>query len=367
MSKTQEDLAVKRESRQALKIIDVDVHPDMRSFSELVEYMDDHWKEFARAGRVSRIGGQPMVVPVEGGMRMDSFPPEGGPAGSSPEFMKQQLLDEYDMEFAVLYPHSGYQISSLPQDNWASAVASACNDWLIDKWLSVDSRYKGSIMVATQDPDGAAREIDRVGKHPGMVQVGLGIHTPYRGYGDKFYDPIWEAAVRNNLVVSFHVSLGGGLYESHQTGYPKSFPESQTLNGLTYQAQMASIIFNGVFEKFPELKVVFIEGGFTWVPHMMFTMDTHWRAIRREVPWVKKSPSEYVKEHCWFGTQPIVKASPKHLLQLIEMIGSDRLVYASDYPHWEFDSPLTALNSLPADIKEKILYKNAKTLFGIED
>src|SRR5690606_1865503 len=130
----------------------------------------------------------------------------------------------------------------------------------------------GSIVVAAQDPTSAAREIDRVGQHPGMVQVAMAVHAPYRGYGEKFYDPIWEAAVRNNLVVCFHVSLPIGLFQANATGAAKHFIELQTTNSLPYQAQLVNMVFGGVFEKFPELKVVFVEGGFTWVPHVLYAM-----------------------------------------------------------------------------------------------
>ncbi|MEH7246237.1 amidohydrolase family protein [Neobacillus niacini] len=367
MALTQEEME-QRNKLQTDKVIDIDVHPLLRSMEDLYEYFDDTWKDFFRASKVSSITGQPFLVPVGGGLRMDSYPPEGGPPGSSPEFMKTQLLDQHSISHAILFLSSGYQISSLPQEQWAIALASACNDFLIDKWLSADSRYKGSVLVATQDPQAAAREIDRVGSHPGMVQVGLGIHSPMRGYGDKMYDPIWEAAVRNNLVVCFHVSVATGLYKNNSTGPTQNFPEFQSTHNQTFQGQMASMIFGGVFEKFPELKVAFIEGGFSWVPHMMFTMDTHWKAARREVPWVKKYPSEYVREHFWFGTQPIIKtANPKHVLQLIEMIGVDRMIFASDYPHWEFDSPQMALNHLPKEMREKILFENAKKMYGFED
>lgn len=367
MTGIQEQTASREQTKTKQRVIDCDIHNDIASFSEILEYMSEEMKEFARMGRVT---DRPKftnsyVITCSGGMRMDSYPAPGVTPGSSRELLKKQLLDEYEMDYGILNPQGTFMFSSFPQDEWATAVASAYNDWLIDKWLSYDPRFRGTVAIAAQDPAAAAKEIDRVGSHPQMVQVGLGIHSPYRGYGDKFYDPIWEAAVRNQLVVSFHVSIPSGLYDKPPTNLPKSYIENQTLFGLTYQPQMTSLIFNGVFEKFPALKVAFVEGGFAWVPSLMFTMDMNWASLRREVPWVKRPPSEYVKEHFWFGTQPMIHASPKHMMQLIDMIGTDRLIYCSDYPHWDFDSPMTALNKLPKEVQQKILFDNAGELFGL--
>lgn len=366
MVKTEEELKPKETQ---LKVIDCDVHNAFSSMDEFLPYLSDPWKDFVRASNMkSPTGGHPFFIPVGGGVRMDSWPETGGYPGSSHELLKKQVLDEYNMSHAILFPHSAYMLSAVPQDQWAIAMASAYNDWLIDQWLSKDARYKGSVSVALQDPEAAAREIDRVGQHPGMVQVGLGIHTPYRAYGEKFYHPVWEAAVRNNLVVTMHVSIGNGLYGTHPAGPVKNFPELQCLQSLTAQQQMASMVFGGVFEKFPDLKVAFVECGFAWIPHMLYTMDTHWKSARREVPWVKRFPSEYVREHMWFGTQPMIASpTPKEILQIIQMIGEDRMLFASDYPHWEFDNPFTALKQLPVDLQKKILYDNPKTYYGFSD
>ncbi|MBD3107290.1 amidohydrolase [Bacillus sp. AGMB 02131] len=367
MAMEQGELTKKRKS---LKVIDCDVHVQETSFDELVAYMDPHWKNFARsASQFKQVMNISYAIVANGGVRKDSWGENGEYPGSSVEFLKKQLLDEHGVNMAVLYPNGTFCLNSLPQDHWASAIGAALNDWLIDVWLSKDPRFKGTVSIAAADPEAAAREIDRVGGHPQMKQVGLAIHSPHRGYGDKFYDPIWEAAVRNNLVCTFHVSLPGGQNKYHATGAQKYYGEYQTLNCLTFQAQMASMVFGGVFEKFPELKVAFVEGGFGWVPNMMYTMDTHWKALRLETPWVKRYPSEYVKEHFWFGTQPFIESVEDHnnILKLIEMVGTDRLIFTSDYPHWEFDSPTAAFTKIPSDIRRKILFENPVNYLGLTE
>ena len=248
----------------------------------------------------------------------------------------------------------------------ATAVASAYNDWQIEHWLSKDPSLRGSVVIASQDPI-AAREIDRVGGHPQIVQVALSIRCPYGGWGDKRYFPIWEAAVRNGLVCTFHVSSPGGLFKC---GYQANhFVESQANNALSFQAAMASLIFGGVLEKHEDMRVAFTEGGFLWVPHAMYTMDTHWQMMVREVPWVKRPPSQQVREQMWFGTQPMidpaVASDKKDVITIAEIIGRDRIIFTSDYPHFTFDAPFAALAQFPAEFRNKILYKNAVDLFGL--
>lgn len=358
--------------RQKTPVIDTDVHPNPRSYDDLLPYLDDYWAEFLTDAKWKGVfpGIPVMAIVANAGHRMDSIPPEGGLGCSSYEFFKEQVMDKYNYANAVLYPDSTFMLAASPQHEMATAVAKAYNDWQINTWLKKDSRLRGTVVIAPQDPEEAAKEIDRVGNHPQMIQVGLSIHSPYGGWGDKRYHPIWEAAVRNNLICTFHVSVPGGIFPPPPVR-GNYYPETQTNNGLTYQNQIPSIVFGGVFEKYPDLRMVFVEGGFAWVPNVMYTMDTHWRNLRREVPWVKRPPSEVVREHMWFGTQPLIEPErpedEEHVLQIIEMIGTDKILFSSDYPHWEFDAPHQALAKFPQDVRNKILYENAVKLYGFDD
>lgn len=358
--------------RDILPVIDCDIHPNPHSYEDLNPYLSDYWKDFLADCKWKGVfpGIPIMAIVANAGHRMDSIPPEGGLGCSSLSFFKEQVSEKYNYANGVLFPDSTFMLSAAPQVEMATAVASAYNDWEIEHWLSKDPSLRGSVVIASQDPIAAAREIDRVGSHPQMAQVGLSIHSPYGGWGDKRYHPIWEAAIRNNLVCTFHVSVPGGLFKQNAV-LGNYYPEAQTNNGLTYQAQVNSIVFGGVLEKYQELKMLFVEGGFAWLPNLMYTMDTHWRNLKREVPWIKRPPSQQIREQMWFGTQPFIEPERHedeiHVQQIIEMIGVDRIVFASDYPHWEFDAPHVAFARIPREIREKILYKNAMNLFGFPD
>ena len=152
-------------------------------------------------------------------------------------------------------------------------------------------------------------------------------------------------------------------------GWPSYYAEEHQSNAHTMAAALTSLVIEGVFEQFPRLKIVFIEGGFGWIPSALWRMDQHFDRFRSEVPHLKRRPSEYVREQFWFTTQPIDEPDQaKHLRQLIEWVGIDRLLFSSDYPHWDFDSPERALPSgLPDDLVRKILAGNAPAAYRLPD
>ena len=103
------------------------------------------------------------------------------------------------------------------------------------------------------------------------------------------------------------------------------------------------MIIEGLFEQFPDLKVVLIEAGFGWLPALGWRLDSTGSGWR-EVPHLKRAPSEYIREHFWVSTQPMEEPEhPDHLIDAMRWIGCDRILFASDYPHWDFDDPVLAL------------------------
>jgi predicted TIM-barrel fold metal-dependent hydrolase len=137
-----------------------------------------------------------------------------------------------------------------------------------------------------------------------------------------------------------------------------------------FQAQVISLICEGVFEQFPTLKIVLIEGGFGWAPPLAWRLDSAWKKLRVEVPHLKRLPSEYFAEHFWLTTQPMEE--PPRATQFVELLEQgpwlqDRLMFSTDYPHWDFDAPDQALPKvqLPAGFAEKLMAENARALYKL--
>lgn len=345
-------------------IIDVDVHEVMQSVRDLLPYLDEPWR-----GRIEAAdgwkgpAGLPYSYPMVGGVaRADAAAAGGAPAGSEYELMKLQLLDEYNVEYAVLV--SMFHPTDLcVQPEFATALASAYNSWLLEHWLPKDERFLACVTVAAQNPEAAAREIDRVGSHPQIVQVLLPA-TSQDVLARPFYHPIYAAAVRNGLAVAFHQTV----CTETAVGLPPYYIEWHVAIPQAWQCQLVGLVCQGVFDKFPDIRVVLLESGWTWVPSLMWRFDLNYRGLRREIPWVKRLPSDYIREHVRIATQPMeYPENLQDMYRMFELIGTDDfLLFASDYPHWDFDSPVRAVpRPFPKEIRSKIMSDNARNFYRL--
>ncbi len=347
-------------------IIDADVHNAIRQQADLLPFLPKVWhQQWTESG----VGVYGQYYSPVGVMRKDAIPDTGGAPGSDPLYVVKHHLDPYNIDYAVLTGSGVLGISLHADPDYANAVASAYNDWLIEYWLKVSPRFKGSILINHSDPVAAALEIDRMGSHPDMVQVIMS-SAARSPYGQRFYHPIYEAAERNGLPISVHPGTEGKGISGAPTpsGYPTRYMEWHNILPANYMTHVNSLVCEGVFEKFPSLKFVAIEGGIAWLPHLMWRMDKNYKALRDSTPWLKRLPSEYILDHVRLTTQPIEEPDdPVQLLQIFQMIQAERIVmFSSDYPHWDFDNPKLALAGIPREMRRRILGQNAAELYGLQ-
>jgi predicted TIM-barrel fold metal-dependent hydrolase len=184
--------------------------------------------------------------------------------------------------------------------------------------------------------------------------------------GRRRYWPIYEAAVEAGLPVGIHV-FGYSGWAATSSGWPSFYIEEMTEHATSSQALVTSFVMEGVFERYPDLKVVLIESGFGWLPALGWRLDRNWKRMRDEVPHVRRAPSEYIREHIWVTTQPMEETeTPEHLIDLMNWIGLDRIMFSSDYPHWDFDDPFMAMPSGLSDEQRRRVYAgNAKALYRL--
>jgi predicted TIM-barrel fold metal-dependent hydrolase len=278
--------------------------------------------------------------------------------------MKDKHLDHHGIDYAILTGDEAMEASTIANPFYAHALVRAYNDWQIDEWLARDPRLKGSIMIAPQAPEQAAEEIRRLGHRSDVVQV-LASHGAERPYGHPFYHPIYAACAEVGLPFAIHLGGQGGINANAIAAGPtRYFWETHALLPQSAMTHLASMIAEGVFERWPQLYFVVIECGVSWVAPMLWRLDADYRALRKETPWLKMLPSEYFRRNVRFTTQPLEQPATgvKHLWNTLEaMHGQETLMFASDYPHWDYDD-VNKLQ-LPPDWRAAILGNNALDVY----
>jgi len=353
-----------RSKKSAEAVIDCDIHTAPANDKVLYKYLSQRWQEHhASIGNRGHTGGL-YTRAVPNAARHDAWPPNGGPPGSDLDFLRAQLLDHWQLEYGILNPlyGAGGQLNL----EYGAALSSALNDWQVAEWTEPEPRLKGSIIVPYEDGELSAAEIHRVGDHPDFVQVLLIVRTA-EPLGRRKYWKIYEAACEHNLPIGIHFGgAGGGPITGG--GWPSHYIEDHGGMPQAFQAQVASLVCEGVFEHFPTLRVVLIEGGFAWLPSLAWRLDQSWRKLHAEVPYLKRAPSEYIHDHFWLTTQPMEEPPQRRYFQQLmqQLDADDRLMFATDYPHWDFDAPDRAFPiQLERTLKQKIMAGNARKLYNL--
>ncbi len=353
-------------------IVDCDVHPLVAGgFQTLYDYMPDAWKQrFIRKRAHTIQGGLTLRYAQPNGtvVRDDAAPAPGKPGGSDPAFLVKDLLDANDISLCLLNSlESGKYCAVHASVDESIVLASAFNDYYIDQWLSVDKRLTYAPVVPSQDPAAAAAEIRRVGGH-GQVSA-VAVPPLAILMGNRYWWPIFEAAAEMDLPVLLHVTGSEAIYNGAPMpagGMPDTYIERYVTLGQGAEANLNSMIMSGLFERFPNLRILFVEYGFVWPIPVMLRMDRLWRGLRHEVPWVKKSPIDYIAKHVWFTTQPIEEPrDPRDLDRLVQMVGVDNLCFSTDYPHWDNDMPMQSLRTLSQGDRDKIFRTNARNVLRL--
>lgn len=351
------------------QIYDTDLHHGVPSKDLLYPYLPPvHRERFEDYG--SGGGGYAAWNGGVKGFRADALvdgkvPSFGGITSPSPDLARKQVFEDCGVDRALL-TGGGVGAASAPDVDYGSALARAFNDYTVDHWLNADHRYRLAMALCMRDPDQAAKEIRRMAKNPQVVAIMMpgGAQMPY---GQRFYEPIHGACAENDLVFAIHFGGEGSSPNPPFTaaGTPSYYVENRMARPWFYQVHVTSMIFEGVFEKFPNLKVAVIEAGFSWVPSYVWKLDQEWKALRHQTPWVKKLPSEYILDHVRFSSQPEDDPEPSEAkLKLLEWMHADRtLMFATDYPHWDWDDPKESLKEAPTEMRRRIMWDNAATFF----
>lgn len=275
-------------------------------------------------------------------------------------------LERGRLDVAVLFPTGSLGAGWLREPDFAAARMAAYNDWLFDTYLQADSRFKGMALLPVQDPPQAARELRRCVEHLGMLG-GMLPEGPYL-FGKPEFDMVYAEAQRLGVPLAIHGS--GRISGSYDEFLFDNLAQVHSLGHAFLQMkQFVSIVLSGVPEKFPDLKLAFLEAGCGWTTYMLDRMDERYH-LRGHVdaPLLTKSPSEYLESGNIFIS---CEAEERLLPETLRILGDDVIVYASDFPHWDAEFPgniqhLLAREDLTESQRAKVAGLNAKRLYGLD-
>lgn len=339
--------------------IDADGHILERR-QDIAKYLDDDWK--GRHDASLWPGGQPWDTEMQGKLGFKGYKRDLSPEGQVALWHK--ILDEYDMESAILFPTGSGNISKLQEPGFAAAACKAANIHFAKDYAT--DRLKPVGVLPMRDVAESIAELKRIAKLglPGVEIVTDGLPV---GLGDPIYDPVYKEAEKLGLAICIH----GTRHWSHEWGAAKlrtfsevhayAFPAGLILN-------FTSVMCNGVPIKFPKLRMAFLEVGATWLPYYLSRLDEHWeKRGGKEMPLLKKKPTDVFRESKLIVS---LEAEEPYLAETIDYVGAEHIVYASDIPHWDGEFPgnlrhLRKMNGLSPEIREKILYGNSKAFFRV--
>lgn len=343
-------------------VVDVDAHYT-DSLDDLQEYMDDDdpWKR--RMDTNTPPGRFPFPQVTDTYINFERDRKSARTREDIVEIMEMLDIDAIIMisNWALMFPH----MNTDDQRQWKFSEAYV--ERMLDRIVDPDAGIYMAVPIPHQDPQRGADIIDSVRNEPGVVAGCFATGMPEPPLGNRKYDPIYEAASAADLPLIFHGS-GGSMDHFGVSGFTS--PLAGRMLGFIWAntAQLTSLIAQGVPEKYPDIDFVFQESGIFYLPMMMYRMDAEYLRAPWDAPLLEKRPSEYLKE-MYFGTQPLEEPPNKtYVEKVIEMIGgAERLMYASDYPHVDYDDPSSILELpiLSDTEKSMILGGNAREVFDL--
>jgi predicted TIM-barrel fold metal-dependent hydrolase len=276
-----------------------------------------------------------------------------------------QAMEEGGMEQAILFPTLSGGVAKLQEKDFAIAVARACNRHFAEAFSTPRLHPLG--VLPLRDPAAAAREIEFASRELGLKGFEILTTGLPTALGDPIYDPVYEVAQDLGVALCVHGTrawgheLGGATLRSFAEMHAYAFPAGMML-------QFTSMMLNGVTERFPRLKLGFMEAGGTWLPYYLDRLDEHWEKRGEvECPLLTMKPSALFRQSNIVAS---IEAEESLLAETLAYLGDGHLVFASDLPHWDSSYPenLAELRDHPgftADAKRKLLRDNAKAFFGI--
>jgi len=355
-------------------IADIDGHHyESGSYAKICEYIEDpvmrdqaKYQGMGGGGIASSRGGYQELMG-----RVTRYPGrrrEKTPSGVLRDIaLTKRWLDAIGIDVVCLFPTPMLSLGLTPRKEVEVALARAYNCWLCEEVLAQEPRIRSSLYLPLNDPEATYRVVKEFGDKKGVI--GFTIVAPhYKAVYDNAYVKTYSLIEEMGLPLVFHGAFAWG--EDQSISLCNRFLAVHALGFSWFNIlHCTNWLVNGMPERFPKLKVAWVESGLAWIPFLMQRLDNEWMMRSSEVPLLKKRPSDYMRE-MFYSTQPMEMVNNREALELtFKMMNAEtQLMYASDYPHWDMDLPSTIydLPFLSEQGKRNILGGNAKRFFNLE-
>ncbi|MFG1358455.1 amidohydrolase family protein [Xanthobacter pseudotagetidis] len=360
-------------------VVDIDAHHvETVSWKEVVQYIEDPViRDNAMRYQAERIGGPPYGLNGDLGLRYQSvggrIPHQDDQREKVTEtdvhrdvVLTRRAMDSIGVDNMVVFPTPMLFLGMHPQPDMEVWLGRAYNRWTADKLLDGDDRIKTLIYLPFNTPKEAERAVEEFGDHKGVIGFCV-TSTRTKPVHHNDYMRLYRMIEERGKPLAFHA------------GYHWQDPSLATVNrflgmhalGFVWcnMIHMTNWILNGLPERFPKLNTLWVESGLAWVPFLMQRLDDQYLMRQSEAPQLKRMPSEYMRDTCYYTTQPMEITHPKALETTFDMINAKtNLLFASDWPHFDFDLPqmICDLPFLDEQAKKNILGLNAARIFNLD-
>jgi uncharacterized protein len=343
----------------------VDIGPHLAETpTDLARFCDLPWRHAVANGTTT-----PPPWNVDGALYPRITKPSKPMSARTPTELTE-YLGALGIDLAVVLPGPLLKLALIHSSEYAAALARAYNQWLTETWLRGGDGIYGAIIAAPHAPEDAAREIERYGGDARVVAAVIPIAGLSTLLGGRRFDPLYAAAETRDIPVILHgvEHLMTPSTANQVTQFASDFDQRTMEHSLIYMAHLTHLVGTGVLARFPRLRIVFLGGGLSWLAHLMLRLDKEYSENRRDVPFYNDRVSLTIRQQVWVGTHPLERMDdPRDLDDLIRIsCGIDRVLYGSQWPDPQFDSPDRVAAALTGDGGRKILSANALKLFGID-
>jgi predicted TIM-barrel fold metal-dependent hydrolase len=350
------------------RVIDADGHV-VEPLDIYPRYIEPTWRDLVPKGRPYKMlnVGKPLGMPdATEEVPRPSDNPKALPGGDHDPHVRIKDMDADKIDVAVCFPSMATSLCCLENVELEAAMLTAYNRWMADHCAAYPERLKGVMMVSMRDMPLALAEIRRCAGEPWVAGICVSAHMDDRNLDHPFFHPLWQEAQEQDLPICVHAGTARPPYPLGTFELSNNFFLLHSMqHPLEQQRAVGALCGGGVLDRFPRVRFAFLESGCGWVPWFMERLDERFDKLRQHVPFATKRPREHMMgEQCFFACDPD-ESSIEHF---VKVMGEDRLIYASDYPHWDAKFPGTVdmiadRTTLTDRQKAKILGDNAARLF----